>query len=141
MNTNKILLGTIVGGIAYFLLGWIIYGMMMQGFMTSHYNQCMMKPETDFTWWALIISNFAWSLLYAVIISWGNMASVAGGAKVGLVAGALIMLSFDLSFYSMSTMYDSFSTLIIDVVVGTILSAIGGAVIGWVMGRGKTAAA
>lgn len=140
MNTNKILLGTVVGGIAYFLLGWIIYGMLMKDFMDTNYNQCMMKADMDFIWWALIVSNFVWALLYAIIIDWSKMASLAGGLKVGIVAGSLIMLSFDLSFYSMSSMFSGLSTMIIDVLVGTVVSAIGGAVIGWVMGRGKAAA-
>ena len=36
MNLKKLLLGGIAGGIVFFLLGWLIYGKLLMGFMTAH---------------------------------------------------------------------------------------------------------
>jgi hypothetical protein len=33
MNTNKFLIGGIIGGIAYFLIGWLVWGMLLMNFM------------------------------------------------------------------------------------------------------------
>lgn len=141
MNTNKILIGTVVGGIAFFFMGWIVYGILLKDFMANNYNACMMKSEMDYVWWALIVSNFVWALIYAIILDWSNMRSMMGGLKTGALFGFLITLGFDLSFYSMSSMFTGgLGTVVIDVIVGVIYSAIGGALIGWVMGRGATEA-
>lgn len=34
----KILKGTVFGGIAYFLLGWLIYGILLMDFAASSFN-------------------------------------------------------------------------------------------------------
>ena len=137
MKTNKILIGTLAGGITYFLLGWIIYGIVMKDYMATNFTNCMTKPEADMIWWALILSNFMWAMAYAVIIGWSNLASAAGGLKVGLIVGLLIMISYDLSFYSMTNMFSNINLMLIDILMGTTMSTIGGAVIGAAMGMGK----
>jgi len=140
MNTNKIVIGTIAGGVAFFLLGWLIYGMLLTEFMKANYNQCAMKPMEDMIWWAMILSNLVWALLYAMLFSWTNTSTLMSGAKMGFIIGFLIILSFDLSFYAMSNMFFGRRALCVDILAGTITSTIGGAVIGWVMGMGKKAA-
>jgi len=35
MNTRKFLIAGISGGIVYFLLGWLIYGMLLNDYMRS----------------------------------------------------------------------------------------------------------
>lgn len=100
-----------------------------------------MLPEMEFRWWALIVGNFVGALTYAVIIDWSNMRTAMGGLKAGATIGFLFSLGMAMNFYSMSNMYTGgISTVVIDVIIGTVYSAIGGAVIGWVMGRGKAAA-
>ncbi len=137
MNTNKVLLGGIVGGLAFFLLGWLIYGMLLGDFMTAHGNQCAMRPMEEMIWWAIIASNVVGALLLAVILDWSNRTGLAEGAKVGAIIGLLLGLSMDLSFYSMSTLFLDLQGLIVDILIYTIMSAIAGAVIGWVMAMGK----
>jgi fluoride ion exporter CrcB/FEX len=139
MNTNKILSGGIAGGLAYFLLGWVIYGMALAGFMASHTNQCAIRPMEEMLWWAMILSNLIGGILLAMIISWAGSSSPGGGAKTGAIVGLLMGLCVDLSFYSMSTMYNDVSAVAVDILAYTVMSAIAGAVIGWVMGMGKKA--
>ncbi len=137
MNTNKILMGTIVGCVAFFLLGYVIYGVLLLDFMKVHYNQCAMKPMEDMIWWAMILSNLVLALFYSLLFSWTNTSTLASGAKMGFLVGLLIILSFDLSFYAMSNMFLSRRAICVDVAAGALFSAIGGAVIAWVMGMGK----
>ena len=137
MNTNKILLGGIVGGVVFFFLGWLIYGMLLADFIESHGNSCAMRPMEEFIWWAMIASNLFSALLLAIIFSWSNTAGFAGGLKTGAIVGLLVGLSIDLSFYSMSTMLSDMTALLVDILVYTVTTALAGGVIAWVMTMGK----
>ncbi|TAH41765.1 MAG: hypothetical protein EYC69_07135 [Bacteroidetes bacterium] len=137
MNTNKILLGGIAGGIAMFFLGWLIYGIILADFMASNGNQCAARPMEEFIWWAMILSNIVGGILFAVIISWSNTSGALAGAKIGAIVGLLFGISIDASFYSMSTMISGITHMLVDVIAYTVMSALGAGVVGLVMGFGK----
>ena len=140
MNTNKILKGGIAGGVAFFLLGSVVYGMLLKDFMAANTNSCANRPETEFIWWALVVSNFCWGFILAFIFGWSNVSSVAGAVKMSAIFGLLIGLCFDMLFYSMTTMYSNITMVIVDVLIGTVMNVIGGAIIAAVMIGKKTAA-
>ncbi len=133
MKTNKFLLGGIAGGIAFFFLGWLIYGVFLADFMQSNYDASLNRAEEDMIWWALIVANLAMGFLFAQILIWSNSKSLVDGAKVGGIIGILFGLNMDLSFYSMSTMFNSFMPVVVDILIFTIMSAIIGAIIVWAM--------
>ena len=137
MKTNKIILGGLVGGVAFFFLGWIIYGMVLMNYMMANQNQCAMRSMEDMIWWSLILSNLLWAFAYAVIFSWSNISNFAGGLKAGIIIGLLISASVDLGFYSFTTIYSNCNAIGADIIASTVMSGIGGGVIAWVMGMGK----
>ena len=137
MKTNKILLGGIAGGVSFFLLGWLIYGVLLMNFTMANYNQCSMRPMEEMVWWAMILSNLAFGFLLSLICSWSNTTRLIDGAKVGAIIGLLLALSIDLSFYSMSTMFSNLKAIFVDIIAYTVMTAIVGAVVGWVLGMGK----
>ncbi|HLG34069.1 MAG TPA: hypothetical protein VI757_04255 [Bacteroidia bacterium] len=141
MNTKKILTGGLAGGVAFLILGGLVYGMLLKDYMAANTNQCIMRPEEEWVWWAMIMSNLAWGFLLAIIFNWSNINTAAGGAKAAAIFGLLIGICYDMLFYSMSTMYSNLNMVCIDVLVGTVVSAIGGAVIAAVMGMGNKPAA
>jgi hypothetical protein len=137
MKTNKILLGGIAGGVAFFLLGWLVYGVLLMDFTTANYNQCIMRPMQDMIWWALVLSNLAFGFLLSIVFGWSNTIGLMAGAKVAAIIGILLSLSIDLSFYSMSTMYSNLIPVVVDIIAYTIMSSVVGIVVAWVMGMGK----
>jgi len=137
MQTNKILLGGVAGGVALFLLGWVIYGILLMDYATTNYNQCMNRPNMEMIWWALILSNLAYGVLIAYLFSRTGTTGFIGGAKLGAIIGILLSISIDLGYYSMTTMYTHPSAIVVDIIAYTIYIAIAGAVIAWVMGMVK----
>jgi hypothetical protein len=137
MKTNKILFGGIAGGVTFFLLGWVIYGMLLMNYTTANYNQCSQRPMEEMVWWAMIVSNLAFGFLLAVVFSWSNTTTIPAGAKIAGITGFLISVSMDLSFYSMTSMFSNFTAVLIDIIVYSVMSAIVGVVVAWVMGMGK----
>jgi len=137
MKTNKILLGGVTGGITLFLLGWLIYGILLMDYMTANNNQCMNRPNMEMIWWALILSNLAFGFLLSIVFIWSNTTGIIPCAKIAAIIGLLFSISIDLGYYSMTTMYLNPSAIIVDVIAYTVYLAITGAVIGWVMGMVK----
>ena len=138
MNSQKFILGGLVGGVAYFLLGWVTYGMLLKDFMANNLSAPgTMRPEADMIWWALIVGQFAGGFLLAYIIGKANATSPAAGAGVGFTVGLLVCLGYDLTMYAVSNTISSLKGLAVDVAISAVMGAIVGAVVGWVMGMSK----
>lgn len=137
MKTNKVLIGGVVGAITFFILGYLIYGMLLMDFMMANTNQCMMKPMEEMNMLAMFASNLAISMLLAIIFSWANVSNMMDGMKIGAIVAALVSLSFDLSLWAMSSMFSGIHVMLMDVAVFTVLIGITGGVIAKVMNMGK----
>lgn len=136
MKSNKILIGGLIGGVTSFLLGWIIYGVLLKDAMTSPIAG-LMKPETEMVWWAMIGSCLAQGYLLSYVFGkWANITTLVGGATAGATLGLLIALSYDLGFYAMSNMF-TMGTMVMDVAMSTVMNAAVGAVVGWWLGRNQ----
>ena len=133
MKTVKILLGGIAGGIAYFFLGWLIYGIILFDYMQGVMNTCASRPDEEMIWWALIVSNLAMGFLLAIVFDLPNIKKIMKGIWVGGIIGGMLAISIDLSFYSMSTVYYEFFPVIADIIAYFVMSAITGAIICLVM--------
>lgn len=129
MNTKKVLISGIVGGVVYFFLGWLIYGILLMDFMTSNSNAGVMKSEDQMVWWALIISNLIFGILMAyVLIGVGNITSTGKGVTTAAITSFLIASGYDLGMYATSNV-STLKGLTVDILAMTIMSAIVGAVV------------
>jgi len=124
----KILRGTIFGGISYFLLGWVVYGILLMGFLSANMNQCAARPD-EMIWWAIILSNFTAALLLTLLLKWYGAKGIIDGLKIGALFGFLYASTVGLSSWSMTTMYTGFGALIVDIIASTMLFAIVGIII------------
>ena len=120
MDTKKFLTGTLVGGIAFFFLGYLIYGMALMSFMSSHAGSAtgVQKSMEQLTWWALILGN------------------LASGATAAAVVGFFTSMGFDMVMFATSNIMD-LTAVAVDIVAFTIMNAIAGGAIGAVLGMGK----
>jgi hypothetical protein len=132
MNTNKILVSALMGGVAYFLLGWLVYGILLASIFTP--AEAIQKNPMEV--WAMIVGSLAYGVLIAIIYGrWANISTFVTGAKAGAVLGALSAVWIDFSMFAMYNFTD-LQTSLIDVVVHAAISAITGGIIGWWLGRG-----
>lgn len=134
---TKIIKGTLIGTIVFFLLGFLVYGILLADFMAANYNRCNNRPDTEMVWWAIVVSNLAMAFLLTLFLKWSNSKVWTDGLKIGALYGFLLGTGIDLSFYSMTTMFNNFSALIIDVAVNTVLMAIVGIIIVLLWGKEK----
>jgi hypothetical protein len=124
----KILRGTIFGGIAYFLLGWLVWGILLMDFMSAHMNQCAARPEGAMIWWAMIVAALVVALLLSLILYWAKAKGI-GGLLIGALFGVLYASFVDFSTWSMTTMYSSIETMLTDILASAVVYALVGIVI------------
>ena len=139
MDSKKFLIGTLVGGITLFILGYLIYGLALMSFFTQHSvaPSGSMKAMSDIIWWALILGNLAsGALLTYIFLKMGNVNSFGSGAGTGAAIGFFLSLSIDLMNYALQNSFD-LTALFADVVIGIVMTAIAGGIIGAVLGMGK----
>jgi len=134
MNTNKILVAGLIGGVFSFFFGWLVFGILLKDMMPSGMAS-VLRPEADMIMWAMIVSNLVWGLLMAFIfVQWANISTWMSGAKAGAILGLLIATAYDMNFYAMSTLF-TLQDVVMDIVMNTLFVAVMGAVVGWWLGR------
>ncbi|HXB30644.1 MAG TPA: hypothetical protein VNW49_12540 [Puia sp.] len=139
MNSKKFLVGTVVGGIVLFVLGYLFYGMLLLNFFTqhSHAPAGAEKAMSELVWWALILGNLGTgALLTYVLLKLGNVNSFGSGAGIGAAVGFFGALGNDLVRYATENASD-ITGVLTDVVVFTVMCAIASGVIVAVSGMGK----
>jgi hypothetical protein len=142
MNTNKFLLGGIIGGIASFLLGWLVWGTLLMNFMKENSNQTsgVFRSADEMVWWALIAGNLAMGFLLSFVLNKAKINTAGGGAFTGAAVGLFTAIGVDCMMYAQVYLFNA-KAMAVDVAASVIVSAIVGATIGWFNGRGAKATA
>lgn len=136
---TRILAATVAGGIAFFVLGFVIYGLIL--------DNAVMKPNMNTfpglmnetpVWVPLILANMVSALLLAYIFDkWAGISTFVGGLQAGAIVWFLISLSFQLMFLAFMNMHKNYIPVAADVVGSTVLGGLCGGVIGQVLGMMK----
>lgn len=125
----KILRGTLFGGIAFFFLGWLVWGMLLMSFSKANYNQSIYLPEDGMIWWAMIASNLVLALLVTLALNWAGAKTIIDGLKFGALVGGLYALTTDLGMYSMTTVILNLTAVVVDTLAYAAVTAVTGLVI------------
>ncbi|MGH2564421.1 MAG: hypothetical protein ACRDE8_09910 [Ginsengibacter sp.] len=135
MNTKKFIIGGLVGGIVYFLLGYVFYGNLLSDFFHNHAGTAtgVDRPMDQFVWWSLALGNIFGGCLLAYVFIKSNVSSVGSGLVTGAVIGLLVACSYDFTSYGVSNLTTR-TGLLGDIGTFTVMSAIAGAIVAWVCG-------
>ncbi|QOI96577.1 MAG: hypothetical protein HRU69_03330 [Flammeovirgaceae bacterium] len=134
---KKRLLATLAGFVVFFLLGWLLYGMVLMDFFNSNQGTAtgVMRAETEMVWWALVVGNLLQAYLLVYIFgNWANITTFGGGFKSGLIIGLIIGYGVDLTMYGTTNIMNLTGALVDPLVIGVMMGATGG-VIGVVLGK------
>jgi CDP-diglyceride synthetase len=129
----KLIISTIVGAILFFLLGWLIYGVIFVNNFDS--MKQIMRPESDMKHWALIVGN----ILQALILSYLYMKTYKGesplkeGFLFGFATGALVCAPY--IFYMWSSYRVTYRAVVADGILMFIMFLIVGTAIGLIFGK------
>lgn len=135
-KTATFLLASVVGAVAVFGLTLLIYGTFFQDFLEGFSE---LSPETtelisrdSINIVAIIIANLAHGVLLATVITWGKFYTPLRGATAAAVVAFLTEVYFLFTQYAIFKTMDLVSA-IADTIMWTIVNAIVGALLGWIL--------
>ena len=138
MNWTKFGIGTLIGGIAYFFLGWLFYGILLKDALATPGEFASVRySEEEFKIGLMTISCFLWgAFITLILMRWASVSTFLGGFKVGAILGFLVALAYGLGFAS-EFKIGSVNHSLIDATASALLLGITGGLVGWFLGRGK----
>ncbi|HTX89247.1 MAG TPA: hypothetical protein VMC08_09685 [Bacteroidales bacterium] len=136
----KFWIASVAGGIFSFLLGWLIYGILLMHFMESqvvHYEG-LMNPMPNL--YLIFLANLLTGFFYTIVLSrWAEIRTFVKGLTGGLFLGFSMSLIYDLFMMSQMNLY-TYTAMFVDIVATTVIGALTGGLIGWILGYEKKAA-
>lgn len=132
MNVQKLLIGTIVGGITLFAAGYIIY---MWLFGNANIG---MEPSAEgimlenIKFPTIILMELVYGLLLTIILIWRGAGNFISGLSAGALVGLLIGFTFGLDLFS-TTGLVNFSYVLFEAVTYAVRYGLAGGVISLVI--------
>lgn len=132
----RILASSVAGGVALFIAGFVIYGlvldpMVMRPNMNTYAG--LMNETPSFV--PLVLANIVNGFLLAYIFDkWAGIRTFAGGAKGGAIIMFIVGLMMQLMFMAFMNLSKNFIPPVADVIGSAVMGAIGGGVVGMVLG-------
>ncbi|HLF64451.1 MAG TPA: hypothetical protein VI603_11890 [Saprospiraceae bacterium] len=140
MNTKKLLIGSVVGTVAVFLLDYLIYAVLLTDIFAP-VPGCERSPMPDFAWLipGLFIVLFGFTYIYLKGVEGGS--KVQQGIRYGLIFALIIGVGYNLIMYSLMTTHP-LSYYLYDAVYNLVRWPIAGIVVAYATGvpgtdRGK----
>ena len=134
----KLVISTIVTAILFFLLGWLFYGVIFTGHLSS--MQHLMRPDADLKMWSIALGCLFQGLMLSVIYmrTYKGESPIKEGFIFGILTGFLLALPY--VFYVWGSYQVRYRAVIADGVGMGIRILIVCIVIGLIFGKKKTAA-
>ena len=139
MDTKRLVIGTLVGGLVFFVLGYLVYGMALQGFYASNAGTATGVTREPLEFGAIAVGSLFQGALVTVVLGWAGASSVGSGFRVGATLGFLVAAAMDFLMYGTTNMSNLTATLV-DPLVALVFVGIGGAIIAPIVGRRPAAA-
>ena len=139
--STKAILAAVAAAVLAFLLGWVIYGMLLMDYFesnTTHYEGLMKEMPNLYL---IFVNNLIWGFLLSFIFyRWAGIKTIGGGIVGGIIIALPVSLSFDLFMIGGMNLFTP-TLLVVDVLASTLIWALCGGLIGFILGTGKKAAA
>ncbi len=132
MDAKRLAIGTVVGGIAMFVVGYLIWDILLD-YWNGAFDAAGVAREAQLLW-VNALSNVPAAALITLAIERGGSSTIGGGVKIGAIVGFLVWSTADLAFYANTTIFD-LTAICVDSLLASVHFAIGGGVIAGVLGR------
>jgi|GEM_PF-497415 len=133
---KKILLSGLAGAVVMFLLGWLMFGLLMKDVMAEYMVAFGDSMNTEPVMWAIVLANLIMGMLLAYLLYRFGVTDFVGGIKASWVILLALFVWFDLwMFASFKGMTGKL--MAIDIISNMIIGLLGAGVVGWVLGKLK----
>ncbi len=135
MDIKRFIIGTIVGGIALFILGYLIWELAFADFFAANAGSATGVYRDNPVIWALALGTLAYAALLTLAIGTrARSASIVEGLEIGAIVGFLLWFGVDFIHYGIGNVSNLTAT-IADSLLELIRAGISGAIITAVLGK------
>jgi hypothetical protein len=134
MTTQRFAIGTLVGGLVLFFLGYLVFGVVFADFFAANAGTATGVPKMPFDFVSLAIGQLAWGAALTLILGWASASSVGQAAKVSAIVGLLFFFGIDLTMFA-TTNTSTLKATVVDPILAAALFGIAGAAIAAVTRR------
>ncbi len=133
---KKMLIGTVVGGVTFFLLGGLIYAVILADFYEANLGSATGVLRELPIMWAMVVSQLGMAAVVTYVFLLSDVASASNGLKTGAILGLLLGIAISFDLYSVTNWSNS-TVAFVEPLVWVVRTALAGAAIGWALGRGR----
>ncbi len=135
MDTKRLIIGTIVGGIVLYILGYVIYVLAFADFFAANAGSATGVYRDNPVIWAVALGTLSYAALLTLAIGTrAGSATIVDGLKIGAIVGFLMWFGADFIHYGIANIANLTAT-IADSLLELIRAGISGAVIAAVLGK------
>jgi len=135
VDIKRFIIGTVVGGITLYILGYVTWNMLFVEFFAANTGSATGVVKDPQVIWALALGTLCYAALLTLAIGTrADSATVVEGLKIGAIVGGLMWFGADLILYAVWNV-SNLTAAIADSVLELIRAGISGAVIAAVLGK------
>lgn len=133
---TKLIFALLAGAATYFILGWLIFGIALQGFYEAnmtHYDGLM---KTSSPMWGYVVGSFLQAGVLTYFFSLAGIRTFGKGLISAMIIIVMISTTYDLYYYTGMNLFTG-QILVVDVIANTVMGGLVGGVVALVLGMGK----
>jgi len=135
MDAKRFVIGTIVGGITMFVVGYLIFELMFGAFYAANIGSATGVTRDVSLVWAVALGTLSLAALVTLgVAGWPGPTTIGNGFKIGAIVGFLLWFGVDFIRYGMTNV-PNLTRTIVDPLLEIVRTGIGGAVIAAVLAR------
>ena len=135
MDIKRLIIGTVVGAITLYALGYLIWELAFADFFAANAGSATGVVKDPQVIWALALGTLSYAALLTLAIGTrAGSATIVEGLKIGAIVGFLMWFSVDFIHYGIGNVSNLTAT-IADSLLELIDAGISGAVIAAVLGK------
>ena len=135
MDIKRFIIGTVVGAITLYILGYVIFDLVFAEFYAANAGSATGLVKDPQVIWAVALGTLSYAALLAFAIgARAGSATIVEGLKIGAIVGFLMWFAVDFIFYGIFNI-SNLTLTIADSLLELIRAGITGAVIATVLGK------
>ncbi len=135
MDIKRFIIGTVVGGIALYILGYVMFNLAFADFFAANAGSATGMWKDPQVMWAIAVGTLSYAALITLAIETrAGSTTIVEGLKVGAIVGFLMWFGADLIIYGIWNVWN-LTAAIVDSLLELVRGGIGGVVIAAVLGK------
>ena len=135
MDIKRFIIGTVVGAITLYILGYLIFDLAFAEFYAANAGSATGVVRDNQVVWAVALGTLSYAALLTLAIgSRASSTTIVDGLKIGAIVGFLMWFGADFIFYGIFNI-SNLTLTFVDSLLELIRAGITGAVIATVLGQ------